>query len=73
MLALRVIYGVPLWLSVGGLYAALLGFRPGAYIALAGFTFTFLVHLVIGVIEYRRVMSRPWPQVAPIVEDEEDW
>jgi hypothetical protein len=29
-------------------------------------------HLVVGLVEYRRTMRRPWPQVPPLADDD-DW
>ncbi len=53
----------------GGMYAALLGWRPGAFVAVAGVMLTFASYLVGAVITYRRTMTRPWPKVPPI----DDW
>jgi hypothetical protein len=30
-------------------------------------------HLLMGVSEYRRVMRRPWPNVSPLEDDDDDW
>ncbi len=43
----------------------------GGYLMLAGFLALILLHLVVGVSEYRRVMNRPWPKVKPLGDD--DW
>jgi cytochrome c oxidase assembly factor CtaG len=59
-------------MEVGGIYAAALGWRPGAFIALAGVCLTIGWHLAAGIVSYRRTMSRPWPRVTPI-EDDDDW
>ena len=70
VLALRL--GV-VWLSLlmVGFYGGLLGWRGGAFLMLAGACGSFAGHMVVGVTEYRRVMSRAWPKVAPLVDD--DW
>ena len=64
----------PLWLLVMifGVYGAGLGWRPGAYFMLMAILGQVGGHLVMGVTEYRRVMRRPWPQVAPL-DDDDDW
>jgi hypothetical protein len=59
-------------LLVGGGYAAVLGWRRGAFLMLAAVCGTIAGHLVIGVSEYRRIMRRPWPKV-PLLDDEDDW
>jgi hypothetical protein len=59
-------------LLVGGGYAAVLGWRGGAFLMLAAVCGTISGHLLIGVSEYRRIMRRPWPDVAPL-DDEDDW
>jgi len=63
-----------LWLLVLmiGAYGAGFGWRPGAYFLLASLLGLLLGHLVMGITEYRRVMGRPWPKVAPL-DDDEDW
>jgi hypothetical protein len=59
-------------LIVVGISAAFLGWRRGAFVAVAGAFLTFSWHLAVGVWGYRRVMSRAWPKVPPI-EDDDDW
>lgn len=61
-----------LWmlLMLVGFYGALLGWRGGAFIALAGVCGSIGGHLVVGVSAYRSVMRRPWPDVAPLVDDD---
>ena len=59
-------------LIVGGIGAAFLGFHWGAFVAVAGVFLTFSWHLAVGILGYRRVMSRAWPKVTPI-EDDDDW
>ena len=63
-----------LWLLVMivGIYGAAFGWRPGAYVMLTALLGLVGGHLVMGITEYRRVMRRPWPQVAPL-DDDDDW
>jgi hypothetical protein len=63
---------IPEVLLFGGVAAAFLGWRPGAFVAIAGAVLTFAWQLAVGVWSYRRTMSRPWPKVPPI-EDDDDW
>jgi hypothetical protein len=53
-----------------GAVGALFGWRPGAYLIGAGLVALLLTRLGIAVLEYRRVMSRPWPKVRPLRDDE---
>jgi hypothetical protein len=46
---------------MAGVYAAVLGWRPAAFLMIAGLTGTVLSHLWIGVVGYRKVMARSWP------------
>lgn len=64
----------PVWLltMIAGMYGAGFGWRPGAYLMLAAVLGTIGGHVVAGAAEYRTVMARPWPQVAPLA-DEDDW
>ena len=59
-------------MAVAGGLAAGLGWRAGIVVLLLGFVGTIAVHLLMGIVDYRRVMSRPWPKVAPL-EDEDEW
>lgn len=54
-----------------GIYGALMNWRIGAYLAVAGVFGMIAGHVVIGLIAYRRVMARPWPKVPPLSND--DW
>jgi hypothetical protein len=45
---------------------------PGIFVALGAVGGLLIGHLIVGVVAYRRVMSRPWPKVKPL-EDDEDW
>jgi hypothetical protein len=64
----------PLWLIVMtvGLYGAAAGWRPGGFLMITALLGYIATHLLIGVTEYRRVMRRPWPEVAPL-EDDDEW
>ncbi len=55
---------------VGGL-AALAGHRWGAYVLVANLVVQIGFHLIVGWWAYREVMTRPWPKVAPL--DDDDW
>jgi hypothetical protein len=75
----------PRWMVIGVyLYAlvefvlsasVLVGFafqsRPAVYAALGAFAVALTLHVLAGVIEYRRTMRRPWPKVAPLVDDDD--
>jgi hypothetical protein len=61
---------VPLLFGVlGGL---LLGSRVGAIVALIALCASLTLHVMNGLIEYRRVMRRPWPRVEPLDDDDDD-
>jgi hypothetical protein len=55
---------------VGGL-AAVAGQRWGAYLLILNVVVQISFHLMIGWWAYRDVMSRPWPKVTPLTDD--DW
>jgi hypothetical protein len=55
---------------VGGL-AAVAGHRWGAYVLIANLVVQIGSHLILGAWAYREVMTRPWPKVAPLGDD--DW
>jgi hypothetical protein len=61
-----------LLLGVIGGYAALLGWRDGVFLMLAWALLTFAWHLTVGIATYRSVMTRPWPRVAPLEDDDRD-
>jgi hypothetical protein len=65
-------YAAALALLFGGLFAAMTGARVGAYVLLAGLGVQLGCDLGLGVRSYRATMRRPWPKVAPIVDDD-DW
>jgi hypothetical protein len=54
-----------------GLYAGLLQWRPAAFILIGAICAQIATHVALGVSSYRHVMSRPWPKVPPIADD--DW
>ena len=51
--------------------AVVLSWRPGVFITIGFLTAQFLAQIALGVIGYRAVMSRPWPKVKPLADD--DW
>jgi hypothetical protein len=53
--------------------AAVAGSRVGAYLMLGALGGTISVHLVVGVIGYRRAMARPWPRVSPLDDEDDVW
>ena len=55
---------------VGGI-AAVAGHRWGAYVLIANLVVQIASHLIVGRSAYREVMTRPWPKVAPL--DDDDW
>jgi hypothetical protein len=55
---------------VGGL-AAVAGHRWGAYVLIANLAVQIGSHLIVGGWAYHEVMTRPWPKVAPL--SDEDW
>jgi hypothetical protein len=60
-------------LLFGGLFVVLFALRLATFLMLAGAVGMFGTRLVVGVIEYRRTMRRPWPRVPPIEEDDDEW
>jgi hypothetical protein len=56
-----------------GIYAALLGHRWGAYAAVGAIVVRFWIYLVVAIQNYRATMRRPWPKVAPLKDDDDDW
>ena len=57
---------------LSGVYAAALGVAAGPWIAVLGFVGLMVLDLALGIGGYRAVMRRPWPDVAPL-EDDDDW
>jgi hypothetical protein len=58
-------------LLIGGL-AAVTDSKPGAYLMITGLAMIVLTHLVVGTLGYLDVMSRPWPRVQPL-DNEDEW
>jgi hypothetical protein len=66
--------------GVGSLLAALIAagvflapfWTPGIFLTLGAVVALFALQLGAGIVGYRHVMSRPWPQV-PALEDDDDW
>jgi hypothetical protein len=44
--------------------------RAAGYVLVASVAARITAHLVTGIVCYRATMSRPWPMVAPVVDDE---
>jgi hypothetical protein len=59
-------------LLLAAMYAAALGWRPAAFVMLAAAFGQGGLHLGVGVVMYRATMSRPWPSV-PSLDDDDDW
>jgi hypothetical protein len=64
-------YALTMALLLGGLFIAMAGARVGAYLLLAGLGLQLTGDLAFGLLSYRNTMQRPWPQVAPLTDD--DW
>jgi len=64
----------PLFAAVvfAGALAAAAGWRPAAVLIVVGVAATLGAQLVVGIAAYRRAMRRPWPEVAPLA-DEDEW
>ncbi len=69
--AYRVVAPLLMLMMMVGFFTSALRWKPGAYLLIAAATGQITAHLVVGLTEYRRVMSRPWPKVRP-VDDEDD-
>jgi hypothetical protein len=55
-----------------GAFVALAGWvTAGVTVAVIGFVATIAIHLVNGIVGYRRAMDHEWPPVEP--SDDEDW
>jgi hypothetical protein len=57
---------------VAGASIGLAGHRIGAWLMVAAVTGFLLSHLAVGLISYHRTMSRPWPNVQPLMDDDDD-
>jgi hypothetical protein len=76
----------PLWMIIGVYLWSLAGFvlygsvfaglvfesRRAAMIAIGAFATVLATHLLVSVVEYRRTMRRPWPDVPPLFDDDDD-
>jgi hypothetical protein len=45
--------------------------RVAGYVLIAGLAVRIAAHVLTGIGRYRAAMSRPWPAVAPVADD--DW
>jgi hypothetical protein len=70
----RALLDFPLFVALllGALAALVFEWRVGALVAVISLVASLMLHVVNGVIEYRRVMKRPWPRVAPLDDDDDD-
>ena len=64
-------YAAAFGLLMIGSPAAVLGHSFGALFLIVGFICLLVTHLTIGLSGYRQVMSRPWPAVAPLNDDDD--
>ena len=72
ILAARGVGGILSVLIIGGAYVSLV-WTPGIYLTLGALTVYFALQVSVGIVGYRHVMSRPWPQVPPLEDDDDDW
>jgi hypothetical protein len=56
---------------VVGAVGLVVGGRNWAWLIVGGLGLASASSIAIALVEYRRTMSRPWPQVAPLADD--DW
>jgi hypothetical protein len=56
-----------------GAYVAAFGQKWGAYLMIGGLIAHFLVYWAFAFREYRDVMRRPWPRVAPVADEDDEW
>jgi hypothetical protein len=54
-----------------GMFLLAAEWRPAAVLVVGALGGLIAGHLALGAVAYRRVMRRPWPQVAPLQDD--DW
>jgi hypothetical protein len=71
LVAWRTIRSLFLPLLVIGGVAAGLGHRFGAYVLIADVLLQVFGLVAVSYVQHRHVMARPWPQVAPLTDD--DW
>lgn len=62
---------LPIALAAGALLAVW-GKQSGAILIVAAFSGLFIAHLAVAIAVYRRTMSREWPKVRPL-EDDDAW
>jgi hypothetical protein len=55
-----------------GVYGSAFSWRPGAFLMLTAVSGYVVLHLGAGFAAYRDAMTRPWPKVPP-VDDDDDW
>jgi hypothetical protein len=55
-----------------GAFLAVAAWRPAAVIMIGAFTLGVAAHVALAVVKYRRTMTRPWPKVQPLPDDD-DW
>ena len=58
-------------LIVAGGVGALAGGTSWVWVLVGGLGFRVAAEIAIAIVAYRRTMSRPWPRVAPLADD--DW
>ena len=63
--------GLAAVLVISGVLALALDSAAAAWVAVASLGLAAAAQIAIAVIAYRRTMRRPWPQVAPLPDD--DW
>jgi hypothetical protein len=56
---------------LAGVFLALAGSTIGGWLAVASLAVGLAANVALSVVKYRRTMRRPWPQVAPLTDD--DW
>jgi hypothetical protein len=70
----KLYYNLALVGFVAAVYSAVL-FRShvAAFVAIGCLVLNGAGHLAVGILGYRETMSRPWPKVPPIKNDDDDW
>jgi hypothetical protein len=57
-------------LIFAGAGGAVAGWRGGVFLAVGAALAGLGAHVARGIASYRRVMSRPWPRVQPLADDD---
>ncbi|MEO5576794.1 MAG: hypothetical protein ABIR67_01740 [Gaiellaceae bacterium] len=57
-------------LLLAGIYVAFVGWKPSAWIMIGTLSAIVTGHIALSIVAYRRTMSRPWPKVAPLQDDD---